>query len=137
MSFIVPKKTNAIQSNTKLDSHIMDMALIDIAKMSSEDEEGNIVTNSIRAAKSAWDIALYAESARDRLSALKYISERIGGKPKVIEDDEKEELPEVVFRLSTQDSKRLKELSERDDVVVENNDDKIIVDIQGEPKMEF
>lgn len=136
MGLIVPSK-NQIVKNTQIDKHIMDMALAEIATQSSEDADGNIVSNSIRGARSAWEMALYAESPRDRLAALKFITERIGGKPKVLEDDEKEELPEVVFRITQKDSKRLKELADREDVSVENNDDKVIVDIEGEPRMEF
>lgn len=137
MSLIVPSKTNTIKADKKIDAHIMDIALVEYAKSASTDDDGNLINNSIRAAKTAWDIALYAESPRDRLAGLRFITERIGGKPKVIEDDEKEELPEVVFRLSTKDSEQLKKLVGRVDVQVENNADKIIVDIDGEPTMEF
>lgn len=137
MSLIVPSKTNTIKENKKIDTHIMDMALVEYAKLASTDEDGNLINNSIRAAKTAWDIALYAESPRDRLAGLRFITERIGGKPKVIEDDEKEELPEVVFRISAKDSEQLKKIADREDVKVEDNTDKIIVDIKDEPRMEF
>lgn len=135
MGYITPKKTEVSQLK-KMDRHFLDNALMDIGSSTLKDGEGAIRTYSQRLAMSIWNDALFAETVRDRAIMAKLILERVGGKPAVIVDDEKEELPEVVFRVSANDAKKINALKEMDNLDEERND-KVIVEIEGEPRMEF
>lgn len=119
----------------KVDRHFLDQALIDVMQQTSQDDEGVIRTNAQRLALGIMRDALMAETVRDRALMAKLILERVGGKPSVIVDEEKEELPEVVFRVNANDAKKIKALKELP--VEEEPQDKIVVEIDGEPKMEF
>ena len=134
MGYITPKK-NEVSQMKKVDRHFLDNALMDVMNASSEDEEGVIRTNAQRLALSIVNDALMAGTVKDRAIMAKLILERVGGKPSVIVDDEKEELPEVVFRVNANDAQKLKALKELP--VDEEPSDKVIVEIDGEPKMEF
>ena len=134
MGYITPKK-NEVASMKKMDRHFLDNALMDVMQQSSEDSEGVIRSNAERLAASIMRDALFAETVKDRAIMSKLILERVGGKPSVIVDEEKEDLPEVVFRVSANDAKKIKALKELS--VDEEPEDKVVVEIDGEPKMEF
>ena len=134
MGLISPKK-NEVSQMKKVDRHFLDAALMDIGNSLTEDKEGVARSYSQRLAMSIWNDALYAETVRDRALMAKLILERVGGKPSVIVDEEKEELPEVVFRVNANDAKKIKALKELP--VEEEPQDKVVVEIDGEPKMEF
>lgn len=134
MGYITPKK-NEVSQMKKIDRHFLDVALMDAMNATSKDNEGVVRTNAQRLATSIVNDALYAETVKDRAIMAKLIFERVGGKPSVIVDEEKEELPEVVFRVNANDAQKLKALKELP--VVEESDDKVVVEIDGEPKMEF
>ena len=134
MGYITPKK-NEVSQMKKVDRHFLDNALMDVMNASSEDAEGVIRTNAQRLASSIVNDALYAETVKDRAIMAKLILERVGGKPSVIVDEEKEDLPEVVFRVNANDAKKIKALKELP--VDEDPEDKVVVEIDGEPKMEF
>ena len=135
MGLIVPNK-NKVSQLKKVDRHYLDDALMNIGNSVCKDEEDVSRTYSQRLAMSIWNDALYAETVRDRAVMAKLILERVGGKPSVIVDDEKEELPEVVFRVNANDAKKIKALQDLP-VTEDNSEDKVIVEIEGEPKMEF
>jgi len=134
MGYITPKK-NEVSQMKKVDRHFLDNALMDVMNATSKDEEGVIRTNAQRLATSIVNDALYAETVKDRAIMAKLIFERVGGKPSVLVDDEKEELPEVVFRVNANDAQKIKALKELP--VDEEPEDKVVVEIDGEPKMEF
>ena len=134
MGYITPKK-NEVTSMKKMDRHFLDNALMDVMQQSSKDSEGVIRRNAERLAASIMRDALFAETVKDRAIMSKLILERVGGKPSVIVDEEKEDLPEVVFRVSANDAKKIKALKELS--VDEEPEDKVVVEIDGEPKMEF
>lgn len=134
MGYITPKK-NEVSSMKKMDRHFLDQALFDVMQQESEDDEGVIRSNAQRLASSIMRDALYAETVKDRAIMSKLILERVGGKPSVIVDEEKEDLPEVVFRVSANDAQKIKALKELP--VEEEPEDKVVVEIDGEPKMEF
>ena len=135
MSLIVPNK-NKVSQVKAIDKHILDNALKEMMTTEIEDEEGKRNTIANRLAYGLIMDALYAETVKDRTSCKKLIYERVGGKPTVIADEEKEDLPEVVFRVSANDAQKIKALQ---DVPVEEDDseDKVIVEIEDEPRMEF
>lgn len=135
MGYITPtKKEGSLKSINK---HFLDDALKDMMNTTLKDDEGTVKTIAERMAYGLVMDALYAENVKDRTTCKKLIYERVGGKPAVIEDEEKEDLPEVVFRVSANDAKKLEALKGMDNLDVEHNEDKVIVDIDGEPKMEF
>jgi len=119
----------------KINRHFLDEALIDVMQQTSQDDEGVIRNNAQRLAMNIMRDALCAETVKDRAIMAKLILERVGGKPSVIVDEEKEELPEVVFRVNANDAKKIKALQELP--VDEEPQDKVVVEIDGEPKMEF
>lgn len=135
MGFITPKK-NEVSQMKKVDRHFLDNALMDIGNSVCKDGEDTVRTYSQRLAMSIWNDALFAETVKDRAVMAKLILERVGGKPSVIVDEDKEDLPEVVFRVSANDAKKIKALQQMDNVE-EEPDDKVVVEIDGEPKMEF
>ena len=135
MGYITPKK-NEVSQMKKVDRHFLDNALMDIMQSTSEDSEGNIRSNAQRLAATIMNDALYAETVKDRAIMAKLILERVGGKPSVIVDEEKEELPEVVFRVNANDAQKIKALKELP-VSEDNSESKVVVEIDGEPKMEF
>ena len=135
MGYISPKK-NEISQIRNVDRHYLDNALMDIGNSICKDNEDVNRTYSQRLAMSIWNDALYAETVKDRAIMAKLILERVGGKPSVIVDEEKEDLPEVVFKVSANDAKKIKALQQMDNVQ-EESDDKVVVEIDGEPKMEF
>lgn len=135
MGFITPKKKEISQIK-KVDRHFLDAALMDIGNSLMKDGEDCSRTYSQRLAMSIWNDALFAETVRDRAIMAKLILERVGGKPAVIVDEEKEELPEVVFRVNANDAKKIKALQDMP-VKEDNSEDKVIVEIDGEPRMEF
>ena len=135
MGYITPKK-NEISQMKKVDRHFLDNALMDIMQSTSKDAEGNIRSNAQRLAATIMNDALYAETVKDRAIMAKLILERVGGKPSVIVDEDKEDLPEVVFRVNANDAKKIKALKELP-VSEDDSEDKVVVEIDGEPKMEF
>lgn len=135
MGYITPKK-NEISQMKKADRHFLDNALMEIMQSESKDAEGNVKSNAQRLAATIMNDALYAETVKDRAIMAKLILERVGGKPSVIVDEEKEDLPEVVFRVNANDAKKIKALQELP-VSEDNSEDRVIVEIDGEPKMEF
>ena len=135
MGLISPKKNEVAQMN-KVDRHYLDNALMNIGNSTIKDREGVVNTYSQRLAMSIWNDALFAETVKDRAIMAKLILERVGGKPSVIVDDEKEELPAVVFRVNANDAKKIKALQELP-VSEDDSEDKVVVEIDGEPKMEF
>lgn len=135
MGYITPKK-NEISQMKKVDRHFLDNALMEVMQSTSKDAEGNIRSNAQRLATTIMNDALYAETVKDRAIMAKLILERVGGKPSVIVDEEKEELPEVVFRVNANDAKKIKALKELP-VSEDDSGDKVVVEIDGEPKMEF
>lgn len=135
MGYITPKK-NEVANFKKVDRHFLDQALMEVMQQTSEDSEGNVRTNAQRLAMSIMSDALYAETVKDRAIMSKLIFERVGGKPAVITEEETEDLPEVVFRVSANDAKKIKTLQQMDNLDEEPTD-KVIVEIEGEPRMEF
>ena len=135
MGYITPKK-NEVSQLKKADRHFLDNALMEIMQSESKDAEGNVRSNAQRLAATIMNDALYAETVKDRAIMAKLILERVGGKPSVIVDEEKEDLPEVVFRVNANDAKKIKALQELP-VSDDNSEDRVIVEIDGEPKMEF
>ena len=135
MGYITPKK-NEVSQMKKVDRHFLDNALMEIMQAESKDSEGNVRSNAQRLAATIMNDALFAETVKDRAIMAKLILERVGGKPSVIVDEEKEELPEVVFRVNANDAQKIKALKELS-VTEDNSEDKVIVEIDGEPKMEF
>ena len=135
MGYITPKK-NEVSQMKKVDRHFLDNALMDIMQSTSKDAEGNIRSNAQRLAATIMNDALYAETVKDRAIMAKLILERVGGKPSVIVDEDKEELPEVVFRVNADDAQKIRALKELP-VSEDNSEDKVVVEIDGEPKMEF
>ena len=120
----------------KVDRHFLDNALMEVMNSTSKDSNGEIRSNAQRLAMTIMNDALYAETVRDRALMAKLIFERVGGKPAVIVDEEKEEVPEVVFRVNANDAKKIKALQQMDNVD-EEPEDRVVVEIDGEPKMEF
>lgn len=135
MGLISPKK-NEVSQLKKVDRHFLDTALLEIGQSSMKDSDDVTRTYSQRLAMSIWNDALFAETVRDRALMAKLILERVGGKPAVIADEEKEELPEVVFRVNANDAKKIKALQEMP-VTEDESEDKVVVEIDGEPRMEF
>ena len=135
MALINPKK-NEVANLKKVNRHFLDEALIDIGNSFCKDDEDTVRTYSQRLALNIWNDALYSETVRDRALMAKLILERVGGKPSVIADEEKEELPEVVFRVNADDAKKIKALQNLD-VEEDDSEDKVVVEIDGEPRMEF
>lgn len=135
MGLISPKK-NEVSQLKKVDRHFLDTALLEIGQSPLKDSDGVTRTYSQRLAMSIWNDALFAETVRDRALMAKLILERVGGKPAVITDEEKEELPEVVFRVNANDAKKIKALQEMP-VTEDDSEDKVVVEIDGEPRMEF
>ena len=134
MSLIVPQKSN---SQVKaVDKHFLDNALKDLMQTTITDEEGVAKSIAERMAYGLVMDALYAETVKDRTTCKKLIYERVGGKPTVIPDEEKEDLPEVVFRVSANDAQKIKALQEMP-VEEDDSEDKVIVEIEDEPRMEF
>lgn len=86
------------------------------------------------------NIAIYAESNADAISAQKLIYDRLQGKAAVIKDDETKPMPKVVFSL-TQDGldkvnesrdKKILDIAEAEDdgsglIIAETDDGKIFV----------
>ena len=135
MGYITPTKRNA-DSVKSVDKHFLDDALKEMMMTTIKDGDGTIKTIAERMAYGLIQDALYAETVKDRTTCKKLIYERVGGKPSVIVDEEKEELPEVVFRVNANDAKKIKALQELP-VTEDDSEDKVIVEIDGEPKMEF
>ena len=135
MGYITPSRKTEVTQMKKINRHFLDEALIDVMQQTSQDDEGVIRNNAQRLAMNIMRDALCAETVKDRAIMAKLILERVGGKPSVIVDEEKEELPEVVFRVNANDAKKIKALQELP--VDEEPQDKVVVEIDGEPKMEF
>lgn len=135
MGYITPTKRNA--DNVKsVDKHFLDDALKEMMMTTIKDGDGTIKTIAERMAYGLIQDALYAETVKDRTTCKKLIYERVGGKPAVIEDDEVEELPTVSVRLKTSDAQKIKQIEEMDNYE-EEPADKVVVEIEGGPKMEF
>ena len=135
MGYITPAKRNT-DSIKSVDKHFLDDALKEMMMTTIKDEEGTIKTVAERMAYGLIKDALYAESVKDRTSCKKLIYERVGGKPAVIEDEDIEELPSVSVRLKTSDAQKIKQIEEMDNYEEEPTD-KVVVEIDDGPKMEF
>ena len=129
------KKDNITTVTKQVDKKILDRALVDAAREVCNGE-GGVTTYAHALAMRLWHTALYAESDKDSTTAAKVIMERINGKPTVLVEEEKEEMPSISFRVHSSDAEKVKAISERSDVEEEPND-RVVVDIDGEPTMEF
>lgn len=135
---IIAPNVPAKKADAKINKNLLDGFLIDIALRQEEDREGVIRTNAERAALKLWNLALCSEDDRVSQRALETLYNRIGGKPNIKVEEEKQEMPEIVFQVSTKDTEKLKKLIEREPVrYEEESEDKVIVEIEGEPRMEF
>ena len=81
------------------------------------------------------DIGLYSENEKNAIVAAKFAIEHGYGKAGIRQEEEKEELPEIVFKLTPTQNK---ELLRRSALPVPASDeeevnDKIIVEVEGEP----
>lgn len=132
MGFITSNVPSTQKLNTKEKRKLFDEALIDVGLMETEDAEGNIMKNIQRLALSTWDSALYSENPKDRALFAKLIYERTGGKPKVITEEEHDEIPEIILRVNPKSAEEIKLLSERDDVSEDDSEDRVIVEVEGE-----
>lgn len=119
--------------DTKEKRKMFDEALIDVGLMETTDAEGNVMRNVQRLALSVWDSALYSENPKDRALFAKLLYERTGGKPKVITEEDHEEIPEIVLRVNPKSAEEIKALAERNDIQEDDSDGKVIVEIEGEP----
>lgn len=135
MGYITPKK-NEISQVKKVDRHFLDDMLKEMMTTTLKDEEGTVKSIAERIAFGLVNDALYAETVKDRNACRKLIYERVGGKPAVIEDDDIEELPTVSVRLKTSDAQKIKQIEAMDNYE-EEPEDKVVVEIEGGPKMEF
>ena len=104
-----------------------------------EDAEGVMRPNVYRLAKSVWNDALYAESPKDRNASAKLIYERVGGKPKVMADEEIQDIPEIVLRVNPKTDEQIRQLAQREDLEpMEEQEGNIVVRIDGEDgELEF
>lgn len=135
MGYITPKKREL--GNVKsVSKHFLDDALKDMMQTTLKDDEGTIKTIAERMAYGLVMDALYAETVKDRTTCKKLIYERVGGKPSVIEDEEVEELPTISVRLKTSDAAKIKEIEALDNYEEEPTD-KVVVEIDDGPKLEF
>lgn len=135
---IIAPNVPAKKADAKNNKNLLDGFLVDIALRQEEDREGVIRTNAERAALKLWNLALCSEDDRVSQRALETLYNRIGGKPNIKVEEEKQEMPEIVFKISSKDSQRIKELCERETVRTdEDSEGKLIVEIEGEPRMEF
>lgn len=73
---------------------------------------GHIVTKAQAISESLVDIALFAESTADRISASKLIFDRVLGKAAVQKNEDVQEMPKVVLALREDD---LEEISKKAD----------------------
>ena len=130
MGYLVPKRP--IEQSKKVDKKKLDASLASVALQVTSDDEGNTISYAQALAQRLWNIALFAEKDKDSITAAKFISERMNGKPAVLVEEEKEEIPAITFRVHTKDAEKVKELAQRDDVEEEPEDDKLVVEIDGE-----
>lgn len=128
-----PKKKDEVKS---FDKKFLDNALKDMMLSTVKDEEGTVKTIAERLAYGLVMDALYAETVKDRTTCKKLIYERVGGKPAVIEEEDREEMPSISVRLKTSDAQKIKQIEEMDNYEEEPND-RVVVEIDGGPKMEF
>jgi hypothetical protein len=135
MGYITPTKRDVGNVKT-VDKHFLDDALKDIMQTTLKDDDGTVKTIAERMAYGLVMDALYAETVKDRTTCKKLIYERVGGKPAVIEDEEIEELPTVSVRLKTSDAQKIKQIEAMDHYEEEPND-RVVVEIDDGPKMEF
>ena len=135
MGYITPTKRDVGNVKT-VDKHFLDDALKDMMQTTLKDDDGTVKTIAERMAYGLVMDALYAETVKDRTTCKKLIYERVGGKPAVIEDEEIEELPTVSVRLKTSDAQKIKQIEAMDHYEEEPND-RVIVEIDDGPKMEF
>lgn len=135
MGYIAPAKRNTDDVKS-VDKHFLDDALKKMMMSTIKDEEDTVKTIAERMAYGLCMDALYAETVKDRTSCKKLIYERVGGKPAVFEDDEVKELPTVSVRLKTSDAQKIKQI-EAMEHYEEEPTDKVVVEIEDGPKMEF
>lgn len=135
MGYITPAKRNTDDVKS-VDKHFLDEALKKMMMSTLKDEEGTVKTIAERMAYGLCMDALYAETVKDRTTCKKLIYERVGGKPAVFEDDEVDELPTISVRLKTSDAQKIKEIEAMDNFE-EEPQDKVVVEIEDGPKMEF
>lgn len=64
-------------------------------------EDGRQVTKAQAITERVVNIAMFAQSNTDALSAAKFIFERLGGKPAVMKDEELKPMPMIQFSLNT------------------------------------
>ena len=129
MGLITPKKPLA--QVKKVNKKFLDSSLADVAMKEISNTDGVQLTYAQALAQRIWNIALCGENDKDSITAAKFISERINGKPAVLKEEEKEEIPAIVFRVHAKDEEKIKELAERSDVE-EEPQDRLVVDIEGE-----
>lgn len=132
----VPSTKTAL--DTKQKRKLFDEALVEYGFKETQDSEGRVANNLTRLAMTVWDGALYSESPKDRALFAKLLFERVGGKPTVMTEEEHEEIPEIVLRVNPKSAEQIKQLAQRDDVVEDDSDTRLVVEIEGEEgQMEF
>lgn len=135
MGYITPNKANTPAVKKQFNTSIMHDVAVRLMNEESEDGEGVMRSEAEQVMRRMLNTAKWARSDKDATSAAKVLFEYTYGKPKVVEDDTQEELPEIVFRVHPKDKKLLEEATARGDVQEvseEELDSKIEVEIDGE-----
>ncbi|MBQ0113756.1 MAG: hypothetical protein KBT03_11560 [Bacteroidales bacterium] len=108
MSVLAPPSL-AKEKPVKVNNKFLKEALISKTREFIRDEEGAQITIAQALADRLLNIALYAESNTDVISAQKLIYERIYGKAAVEKQEETKEMPKVIFALKESSLEQINE----------------------------
>lgn len=102
MSVIAPpseKKSKPVKADPKFLGTSLNSTLRDLVEL----PDGRVVTKAQAISESLVDIAMFAESITDRISASKLIFDRVLGKAAVQKNEDVQEMPKVVLALRDDD----------------------------------
>lgn len=135
MGIIAPTQNTALAKKPQGTKRILSDALIQHLSESVCTENGDYINIAQGIANRLCDIALFAESNKDATSAAKVIFDRIEGKTPVQNNEEKQVLPAVVFRLDNKEQSKVKELAALDEP--EEEPARVIVELDDGTGMEI
>lgn len=134
---IKPTFNNSL-SKIEVDKKSMKNRALEMLSQVEEDKEGMCCPVIDQILKRAINTARYARSDKDATSAGKWLWEIAFGRSPVAVEESEQELTPVVFRLNPKDKALLEDMSKRDDMPLDEDEtERTVISIDGEPDMEF
>lgn len=140
MGIIAPNRAATPAVKKSIDKSSLRNRAVELLASESEDAEGVSRKEIDQILARALNTAKYAKSDKDATSTAKWLWEIAFGKSPIMVEEKEEELPEIVFKVSSKDRKLLQDAKERGDLEIEDEEveaSKVEIEIEGDEDVIF